>query len=532
GKSVYLDEQHGPTAKLRSAVAERDPTYSGPALGHMSQHDFGAADTHAMSPAVAAHAHDLQQLAGFLTGRFAGDALQQYRALFSWIAHNVSYDVDAFLHRKPQPPQTAAEVLRRRSAVCVGYADLFRQLCTAASLPCETLRGAARGAGSAPADTVADLEAHAWNAVLVRGEHRFVDCTWGAGTVNGTQFSFAFTPHWFMVRPQTFALTHVPAETDVRAAAAAQHLDPPLTHQDWLALPFATPVFAALRTRIVSLSGAGGAAGMLSYAELTADQPLALVLEFPDELQVAAGAPPAGAAPSPDAWRLFADVYAALPARAAAVTAKATAVLAGAPHRDQLDRGAVKPRKPAVRWSRAGARPGHTRWIFETELPPGNAIFEINVQKEKEIKPGVVFPVHRLLGVRVLVHPPQPGSRASQAAAASTDGPGPTLYASHLSLLAPTASRRLPQGSRQTFRVQLPPPARGGAVTAAAKAPAFVLLPDSSRVLLSPPSDGAAAADGLLEARDVLLDRGRGPVRLAWETGPRSFSFVAEFECV
>ena len=72
--------------------------------------------------------------------------------------------------------QTAEGVLVDHTAVCAGYANAFRLLCTTAGIPCENI--------------ISTKANHEWNVCYLDGEWTYVDVTRGvAGTYNPQGFS-------------------------------------------------------------------------------------------------------------------------------------------------------------------------------------------------------------------------------------------------------------------------------------------------------------------------------------------------------
>lgn len=86
-------------------------------------------------------------------------------AIHEWITENIYYD-RACLHDGTLHLWTAQEAVETRKAVCNGYAVLFQAMCWAQNIPCVYVTG----------DTSAGY--HAWNAVKIGSEWKWVDCTW------------------------------------------------------------------------------------------------------------------------------------------------------------------------------------------------------------------------------------------------------------------------------------------------------------------------------------------------------------------
>ena len=85
--------------------------------------------------------------------------------------------------------------------------------CSSANIPCVMVHGIAKGYGHDPEDvyTASSETNHAWNLVLVQGEWRPLDSTWGAGHLDrGGNFQRKFDEHWFLTDPEEFVPHHFP----------------------------------------------------------------------------------------------------------------------------------------------------------------------------------------------------------------------------------------------------------------------------------------------------------------------------------
>jgi transglutaminase/protease-like cytokinesis protein 3 len=71
------------------------------------------------------------------------------RAIFAWITRNIAYDTKSFFSGK-YPSMAAKAVLKRRSGVCAGYANLFNAMGKIANLECSVISGYAKGYGFKP----------------------------------------------------------------------------------------------------------------------------------------------------------------------------------------------------------------------------------------------------------------------------------------------------------------------------------------------------------------------------------------------
>ncbi|KAJ3082878.1 hypothetical protein HK102_001408, partial [Quaeritorhiza haematococci] len=118
-------------------------------------------------------------------------------------------------------------------------------------LEVEVVHGFARGVGTEPGDLAMTKTkdgkptGHAWNAVKVDGEWRFIDATWGAGNVDGRNFKRSFTPYYFLTPPNRFITSHFPADP------AQQHLVPRLSEAEFMSLPFTKPGYHNMGMKLI-----------------------------------------------------------------------------------------------------------------------------------------------------------------------------------------------------------------------------------------------------------------------------------------
>ncbi|KAJ9635035.1 hypothetical protein H2204_005990 [Knufia peltigerae] len=161
----------------------------------------------------------LQTLAHQLTSPFPSPT-DKARAIFTWLHHNIAYDVVAFFGNnvKPSSPQST---LQSGLAVCEGYAALFTNIATYAGLESVVVGGHGKGYGFTALAPGAPLPpystGHAWNAVKIdNGEWKLIDCCWGAGHVQGAGQPYIqkLTPEFFTMSNEEFAVKHFPANGD------------------------------------------------------------------------------------------------------------------------------------------------------------------------------------------------------------------------------------------------------------------------------------------------------------------------------
>ncbi|PBP24767.1 transglutaminase-like superfamily protein [Diplocarpon rosae] len=162
--------------------------------------------------------HDLTgYLADMLCAPFSS-ATDKARAIFTWLHHNIAYDVDAFFGNRVkhvEPKDTIATGL----AVCGGYAGLFAAIALKAGMEAVVVTGHGKGFGyrslkRGERPPPPDPSGHAWNAVRVDGgEWKLIDPCWGAGNVSGSSYNKNFTPSQFTMPNSDFGLKHFPADS-------------------------------------------------------------------------------------------------------------------------------------------------------------------------------------------------------------------------------------------------------------------------------------------------------------------------------
>jgi hypothetical protein len=153
------------------------------------------------------------------------------RAIYSWIAKHVSYDIKKYdlikkrkyvdrLARQIRPfsaetysNKAALRTIRLKKGICADYANLYKRVCLLSGLHCE----AVNGFGKTSRDDIGKLPQkmdHAWNAVRINDDWKLVDATWGAGFVDMKKSKFVrrFSDNFFFTSPGLFALNHFPRE--------------------------------------------------------------------------------------------------------------------------------------------------------------------------------------------------------------------------------------------------------------------------------------------------------------------------------
>ena len=134
------------------------------------------------------------------------------RAFYVWIAHNIQYDLYAFLHDR-ESGQSVNEVLRSGKALCTGYSILFNFLCKQNKIESKIIDGYAKAYGYKKGQSFLKPN-HSWNAVKIYGQWYLLDATWAKSTV------FDLSRHkqvidldtYFLSNPENFIQTHLPED--------------------------------------------------------------------------------------------------------------------------------------------------------------------------------------------------------------------------------------------------------------------------------------------------------------------------------
>ncbi|UAY51429.1 transglutaminase domain-containing protein [Ferruginibacter albus] len=154
-------------------------------------------------------------IANLLTKNFP-DKINKTRAIFDWIAFNISYDCKAA--RNSDNSKTGSEeILKTRMATAFGYAALFQDMCSVAGIRCLTVDGYSKTTTTED-DELPEGFNHSWNVVQLGqspSEWYYVDPTWGSGyTDNDVKvFTRSFNDKYFFTDNAIFNATHFPDNT-------------------------------------------------------------------------------------------------------------------------------------------------------------------------------------------------------------------------------------------------------------------------------------------------------------------------------
>jgi hypothetical protein len=195
-----------------------------PAYPQKASMDFARIDRNVVNISPASP----KELAEKLTSSYNGE-LEKTRAIFRWITENIGYRMREPVSRRSMtraaydPKSDTAElksldervaesVLEKGTAVCDGYARLFKTLCRYAGVEAELITGYAR-TGSYKASQSFHSN-HTWNAVRIEGSWQLLDVTWACGYASWSTNTFTreFDENYFLIPPEEFIRDHYPDE--------------------------------------------------------------------------------------------------------------------------------------------------------------------------------------------------------------------------------------------------------------------------------------------------------------------------------
>lgn len=164
--------------------------------------------------------------------------VQRLRAIFTWIAEIICWEEDFEGDTKID----TRRVIQQKRACAEEYAVLTMEMCGAVGLHCEVVRGYLKTPGEIPETNMLPRPNHWWNAVVIDGEWRMMDCCIGSpsnpkralySSVGGGSADFWY----FLTCPSELCWTHMPEHHE------QQHLCPPVAHEILLNLPCSCPPY-------------------------------------------------------------------------------------------------------------------------------------------------------------------------------------------------------------------------------------------------------------------------------------------------
>ena len=176
---------------------------------------------------------NVARIADTLTRKLA-DKEQKARAIFFWIAHNISLDARA-IKSNDQRKSLPEDVVKLRKATPLGFAKLFQEMSSLANIRCLVVDGYAKN-NSDDINNPADEINHSWNVVQLGqspDQWYFVDAAKASGFNDKKFSSFTpdFTSNYFFAEKTLFNLDHYPDNNAWQLGGGSKSL------KDFYALP-------------------------------------------------------------------------------------------------------------------------------------------------------------------------------------------------------------------------------------------------------------------------------------------------------
>ena len=166
--------------------------------------EFKAADV------IALHAPDSCETSVAALGRYFSSAFKKpafrARAIYAWTAMKISYDFTNQGKVNAATPfdELVEKTMQSRSAICQGYASVFKSLCDECGIKAYVVNGYTRQNGH-----LNDIS-HAWVIALIDTTFYGFDPTWASGALNNGSYIRQFNEQFFMIRPSDLISDHMP----------------------------------------------------------------------------------------------------------------------------------------------------------------------------------------------------------------------------------------------------------------------------------------------------------------------------------
>lgn len=240
-----------------------------------------------------------EQLAAQINRDFTKED-QKARAIFTWIALNIQYDLKTYYSGSGQKSvsfsfrseqeriqkerqhnlELAHLTFRFKKAVCQGYTVLFHHLAELTGLESVMIPGTSKShpnhIGKLPV-----ASDHIWNAVKNNGKWQLIDVTWASGAVDSRtrKFISKFNDSYFFTPPEVFFFNHFPEDKQwlLLAKTAQDFADLPLYYgayleADYTLLNADKGVFNASQSKVISFQMKNLAADKIAYSFSTDNQ--------------------------------------------------------------------------------------------------------------------------------------------------------------------------------------------------------------------------------------------------------------------
>jgi len=166
--------------------------------------EFKAADIIALNAPDTCQS-SLTSLGRYFSSSFKTQSLRA-RAIFTWTAMNITYDVANMGKVNAATPfdELVSNTMQTHKAICQGYVSVFKALCDVCGIEAFIVQGYTR-----QNDHINALS-HAWIVAMIDTSWYGFDPTWGSGYMNNGRYKRFFNDQFFMIRPEVLIRDHMP----------------------------------------------------------------------------------------------------------------------------------------------------------------------------------------------------------------------------------------------------------------------------------------------------------------------------------
>jgi hypothetical protein len=172
---------------------------------------------------------------GYLCRPYRSD-VQRLRAIFTWVSERIVWEDDF------EGDMNIRRVMQSKRGCTEEIAHLVIEMCAAVGFHAEVIQGHLKIPGEPLDVDLLSRPNHWWNAVIVDGEWRIMDCSL-ANPTNPKRAQYltirsqGAESYWFLTNPLEACYTHVPVIPE------HQHLVPPVSEHILLSLPCVSPAY-------------------------------------------------------------------------------------------------------------------------------------------------------------------------------------------------------------------------------------------------------------------------------------------------
>ncbi|MCF8231200.1 MAG: hypothetical protein K9J27_03345 [Bacteroidales bacterium] len=170
---------------------------------------------------------EVSSLAEYLTQGMESDKEKAW-AFYYYTANAIDYNFEKSnrITLNASREDILKDALEEGVGVCQHYSELFHALSKEAGIKSYVIAGYTRQNGKVISTS------HSWNALMIDGQWRLFDPTWGGGYRQGNEYHHRFSERYFMVKPSEMFKSHMPYDP------LYQFSNKVITHKDFARADF------------------------------------------------------------------------------------------------------------------------------------------------------------------------------------------------------------------------------------------------------------------------------------------------------